>query len=83
MRRLSPVPLPAPSPHSLQIDRRSAPGWPGKKLVSLDRVGLMDGEQYVLKFFYAERHSNSANCRIQTNFLLRNTGALSVSSAFD
>jgi fibro-slime domain-containing protein len=52
--------------------------------VALDRLDwLVDGQEYVLKFFYAERHTNSANCRIQTTFLLQNTGAVSVSSGCD
>ena len=52
--------------------------------IALDRLSwLVDGEEYVLKFFYAERHTNSANCRIQTNFLIQNTGSLSVSGMWD
>ncbi|MHC4107889.1 MAG: fibro-slime domain-containing protein [Planctomycetota bacterium] len=52
--------------------------------VILDRLDwLVDGEEYSLNFFYAERHTNSANCRIQTNFLLQNAGDITVWAQFD
>ncbi|MHC4729978.1 MAG: fibro-slime domain-containing protein [Planctomycetota bacterium] len=52
--------------------------------ISLDRLDwLVDGEEYVLNFFHAERHTNGSHCRIQTSFLMQDTGALSVSGTFD
>ena len=41
-----------------------------EQFVNLDRLGLTDGHNYRLDFFFAERHRTQSNFRIQTNILL-------------
>jgi fibro-slime domain-containing protein len=44
---------------------------PISQTVDLDRVeGLVDGQSYPLKFFFAERHTTGSNCRIETSLNL-------------
>lgn len=52
--------------------------------VNLDRLNwLKDGQNYSLKFFFAERHRTQSNCRIDTNLVLRTVTMPQVSSVFD
>jgi fibro-slime domain-containing protein len=52
------------------------------QFVSIDRLGLVDGQEYPLDFFFAERHRTQSNCRIQTNLKLNSTAVPSVTAAF-
>jgi fibro-slime domain-containing protein len=51
--------------------------------VSIGRLGLVDGEEYDLAFFFAERHRTQSNFRIVTNLQLSSLAVPSVNSAFD
>ena len=54
-----------------------------EQYVDLNRLGLVDGEDYTLDFFFAERHRTQSNFRIQTNLKLENQELPSVTAAFD
>ena len=41
-----------------------------EQYVDLDRLGLVDGERYRLKLFYAQRQAASSVYRLRTNLLL-------------
>jgi fibro-slime domain-containing protein len=44
---------------------------PGEdQLIQLDRLGLTDGESYVLKFFYAQRQMTDTSFELETNAVL-------------
>ena len=51
--------------------------------VQLNRLGLVDGQQYDLDFFFAERHRTQSNFKITTNINLQNAELPTVSNAFD
>jgi fibro-slime domain-containing protein len=52
--------------------------------INLDRLNwLVDGQNYTLKFFFAERHRTESNCRIDTNIVLRTIEPPAVTSVFD
>jgi fibro-slime domain-containing protein len=51
--------------------------------VSLGRLGLTDGEEYDLDFFFAERHRTQSNFRIVTNLQLSSLAIPSVNAVFD
>lgn len=55
--------------------------------IDLDRFadlhGLVDGQEYRLKFFFAERHTTRSNCRIETNLHLHNAQLPTTSALFD
>jgi len=51
--------------------------------VDLDRLGLVDGESYLLEFFFAERHRTESNFRISTSLQLVDSGVPSITAAFD
>lgn len=51
--------------------------------VNLNRLGLVDGQEYDLDFFFAERHRTQSNFKITTNIVLQNTVLPTVSNAFD
>ncbi|MBY0308047.1 MAG: fibro-slime domain-containing protein, partial [Phycisphaerales bacterium] len=52
--------------------------------VNLDRVPwLVDGQEYDLKLFFAERHTTQSNMRIDTTLELRNASLPTVSGLFD
>ena len=51
--------------------------------VDLDRLGLVDGEDYELSFFFAERHRTASNFRMTTNLKLRNIELPTVTAAYD
>ena len=52
--------------------------------IELDRLNwLVDGQQYDLRFFFAERHRTQSNFRMSTTLQLRNVERPSVSSKFD
>lgn len=54
-----------------------------EQYVDLNRLGLEDGENYKLDFFFAERHRTQSNFRIQTNLRLEPQELPSVTAAFD
>lgn len=54
-----------------------------EQYVDLNRLGLTDGQEYELDFFFAERHRTQSNFRIQTNILLLPGDLPTVSAAFD
>ena len=51
--------------------------------VQLNRLGLVNGQQYDLDFYFAERHRTQSNFKITTNLLLQTTELPTVSNAFD
>lgn len=53
------------------------------QLVELNRLGLVDGKDYKLDFFFAERHRTQSNFKITTNLKLQPVEIPSVSNAFD
>ncbi len=51
--------------------------------IELNRLGLVDGENYKLDFFFAERHRTQSNFRITTNLKLETVQIPNVTNAFD
>jgi len=52
--------------------------------VELDRLNwLVDGREYSLKFFFAERHTTQSNFRMDTTLKLRNIDPPATSALFD
>ena len=51
--------------------------------VELDRLGLEDGREYPLVFFFAERHRTQYNFRITTNFPLVSLPPIGMTMAYD
>ncbi len=52
--------------------------------IDLDRCSwLVDGQEYSLKFFFAERHTTQSNFRIDTTLVLRNVDLPTVSGLYD
>ncbi len=51
--------------------------------VDLNRLGLEDGEDYSLDFFFAERHRTQSNFRIQTNLKLESVELPTITAAYD
>jgi fibro-slime domain-containing protein len=54
-----------------------------EQTVPLDRLGLVDGQSYKLKFFFAERHRTQSNFRIETTLDLRTGGVPTTTAMFD
>jgi fibro-slime domain-containing protein len=54
-----------------------------QQFISLDRLGLVDGQDYDLDFFFAERHRTQSNFRIQTNLFLSSHSEPSITAAYD
>jgi fibro-slime domain-containing protein len=54
-----------------------------EQYVDMDRLGLADGEDYRIDFFFAERHRTQSNFRIETNVIVSTWGLPSTTSAFD
>ena len=54
-----------------------------EQTVDLDRLGLEDGEDYKLSFFFAERHRTQSNFRITTNLKLETIQLPTVTAAYD
>ena len=54
-----------------------------EQTVDLDRLGLEDGEDYRLSFFFAERHRTQSNFRITTNLQLETVQLPTVNAAYD
>ena len=53
------------------------------QFISLDRMGLEDGADCTLSFFFAERHRTQSNFRITTNLLLESADLPTISAQFD
>jgi fibro-slime domain-containing protein len=51
--------------------------------IDLNRLGLTDGENYALDFFFAERRAPDSSFRIWTNIVLESTEVQTVSAVFD
>ncbi|MFO0826924.1 MAG: fibro-slime domain-containing protein [Phycisphaerales bacterium] len=51
--------------------------------VALNRLGLEDGKNYKLDFFFAERHRTQSNFKLTTNLKLTTPTLPTVSNAFD
>ncbi|MBK7405400.1 MAG: fibro-slime domain-containing protein [Phycisphaerales bacterium] len=52
--------------------------------IDFDRLGwLVDGKQYELAFFFAERHRYNSHCRIETSVGLRTISPPTASALFD
>ena len=54
-----------------------------EQTVDIDRLGLVDGENYRLCFFFAERHRTESNFRIETNLKLDTVDLPTVTAAYD
>lgn len=54
-----------------------------QQVVELNRLGLTDGNDYTLDFFFAERHRTQSNFRIDTTLRLETADVPSVSAAYD
>ena len=54
-----------------------------EQYVDVDRLGLVDGEDYTLDFFFAERHRTQSNFRIVTSLRLDDPATPSITAAFD
>ncbi len=54
-----------------------------EQTIDLNRLGLVDGENYKLDFFFAERHRTQSNFKITTNLRLESVELPNVSQAFD
>lgn len=54
-----------------------------EQTVDIDRLDLVDGEDYRLSFFFAERHRTQSNFRIQTNLRLDSVDLPTVTAAYD
>lgn len=54
-----------------------------EQFVDVDRLGLTDGEDYTLDFFFAERHRTQSNFRIVTSLHLDDPYTPSITAAFD
>ncbi len=50
---------------------------PVEQFVEMTRLGLVDGRQYTLDIFHAERQTKGSNFRFQTNLLLEDPAVLS------
>jgi fibro-slime domain-containing protein len=54
-----------------------------EQFVELNRLGLVDGQNYMLDFFFAERHRTQSNFRIQTNLMLMTDSSPAITAAYD
>ena len=54
-----------------------------EQTVDLNRLGLEDGEDYKLSFFFAERHRTQSNFRMTTNLQLKTIELPTVTAAYD
>jgi fibro-slime domain-containing protein len=54
-----------------------------EQIVDLNRLGLADGRDYELSFFFAERHRTQSNFKITTNLQLQTIDLPVASNAFD
>ena len=54
-----------------------------EQVVQLNRLGLQDGQDYELAFFFAERHRTQSNFKITTNLQLETVALPTVSCAYD
>lgn len=51
--------------------------------VDMNRLGLVDGEKYMIDFFFAERHRPQSNFRVETNIPVWVAGLPPLTAAFD
>jgi fibro-slime domain-containing protein len=51
--------------------------------INLDRLNLVVGQKYTLKFFFAERHTTQSNFRIETNLNLTSVTPPATSALYD
>ncbi len=51
--------------------------------VDMNRLGLEDGKEYEIDFYFAERYRPQSNFRIETNIPVRNANQPSTTAAFD
>lgn len=54
-----------------------------EQVVELNRLGLVDGQEYELSFFFAERHRAQSNFKITTNLELETADVPTVTCAYD
>jgi fibro-slime domain-containing protein len=54
-----------------------------EQFVELNRLGLVNGQNYMLHFFFAERHRTQSNFRIQTNLMLSTDISPAITAAYD
>jgi fibro-slime domain-containing protein len=54
-----------------------------EQFVDLSRLGLVDGQDYELSFFFAERHRTQSNFKMTTNLQLETLDMPTASTAFD
>ncbi len=53
------------------------------QFVQMDRLGLIDGQQYELKFYYAQRQRSRTDFRMRTNIDMSSGSRVPVSAAYD
>jgi fibro-slime domain-containing protein len=56
---------------------------PQSQTISLDRLGLTDGQAYPLKIFHAERHTTGSNFKMETTLVLHRVNAPVTTAMFD
>jgi len=54
-----------------------------EQFVDLNRLGLIDGRDYELSFFFAERHRTQSNFKVTTNLQLQTVELPAANNAFD
>ena len=54
-----------------------------EQFVDLNRLGLIDGRDYELSFFFAERHRTQSNFKVTTNLHLQTVELPAANNAFD
>lgn len=53
------------------------------QVAELDRLGLIDGQTYHLRFYYAQRNPDVSVFRLRTNIELESTGPVSATAVYD
>ena len=70
---------PGPAARNHQIDVVAGT----EQHVDMDRLGLTDGETYLVRFFFANRQSSYSQFRMRTNIPFSSEGSYPLSGAYD
>jgi len=54
-----------------------------EQYIDMDRMGLVDGEEYSIDFYFAERHRTQSNMKVTVNFEIEPVPLNTISIAFD
>ncbi len=54
-----------------------------EQYIDLNRMGLVDGEEYSIDFYFAERHRTASNMMVTTNLLIEPVPLTTISTVFD